>query len=63
MQPYIRQAALHTGKPVLAEALKVPRFLEVCAYVPNVVPCGPGPAREIWEQDLFEEELSKLLAG
>lgn len=26
----------------LAEAMKIPRLLEVCPYAPNVIPCGDG---------------------
>lgn len=37
----------------VAEALKVPRILEVCPHVPNVMPCGPG-GYEAFTQEIFE---------
>lgn len=26
----------------IAEAMKIPRILEICPYAPNVIPCGPN---------------------
>lgn len=26
----------------IAEAMKIPRILEICQYAPNVIPCGPN---------------------
>jgi hypothetical protein len=44
----------------LAEALKVPRVLEVCPYVPNVSPAGPG-GYEAFSQAVMEEVVGDLL--
>lgn len=49
----------------LAEAMKVPRVLEVCSYLPNVIPCGKN-AYDFYFQSSFEiivGMLAEPLAG
>jgi len=36
----------------IAEALKVPRIIEICPWCPNVMPCGPN-GYEAFKQDVF----------
>jgi hypothetical protein len=44
----------------IAEAMKVPRLLEVCDFAPNVHPCGDG-GYYFRQQDLFEYWVDKLV--
>lgn len=45
----------------IAEALKVPRILEVCPAAPTTNPNGPN-GWEAWDQPLFEQIFSKVMA-
>lgn len=47
----------------LAEAMKVPRILEVCSFAPNVIPAGPGPAYDYYSQQAFEYYVDELSKG
>jgi hypothetical protein len=47
----------------IAEAMKIPRILEICPYAPNVIPCGPN-GYDFYHQFaldfLFKDLISKL---
>jgi len=59
----IRSAKLFIGNQSLcfsiAEAVKVPRILETCQYLPNVIPCGKD-AYDFYFQQPFEYMVDKL---
>lgn len=59
----IRSCALFVGNQSfcysLAEAMKVPRILEVCSYLPNVIPCGEY-AFDFYFQSSFEWTFNYL---
>lgn len=48
----------------LAEAMKVPRILETCSYLPNVIPCGPDGYDFYFQKNLefYVEKLVNLMA-
>jgi hypothetical protein len=46
----------------IAEALKVPRILEVCQFAPNVIPTGPG-AHDFTSQEALIYFVDKLNKG
>lgn len=46
----------------IAEALKVPRILEVCMYAPNVIPTGPG-AYDFTSQEALTYLVDRLNKG
>lgn len=43
----------------LAEAIKVPRILEICPFLPNVIPCGEH-AYDFYYQQCFENYVQLL---
>lgn len=43
----------------IAEALKVPRILEICPYLPNVIPCGEN-AYDFYFNSCFEYYVERL---
>lgn len=49
----------------LAEAMKVPRILEVCSYLPNVIPCGEKAYDFFFQSNLqmFVEDLANPMNG
>ena len=59
----IRSAKLFIGNQSLcfsiAEAVKVPRILETCQYLPNVIPCGKD-AYDFYFQQPFEYMVDQL---
>jgi hypothetical protein len=46
----------------VAEALKVPRVLEMCVFTPNVIPQGPN-GYDVYFQDHFESLTNSLMNG
>lgn len=46
----------------LAEAMKVPRILETCSYLPNVIPCGEK-AYDFYFQSVLEYYFNELNDG
>jgi hypothetical protein len=61
---YISQCKLFVGNQsfcfALAEAMKVPRVLEVCSFAPNVIPVGKN-AYQYYDAECFETILDSLL--
>ena len=61
---YISQCKLFIGNQsfcfALAEAMKVPRVLEVCAFAPNVIPVGKE-AYQYYDEECFVAILDMLL--
>jgi hypothetical protein len=61
---YISQCKLFIGNQsfcfALAEAMKVPRVLEVCSFAPNVIPVGKN-AYQYYDTECFEVILQSLL--
>lgn len=61
---YISQCELFVGNQsfcfALAEAMKVPRVLEVCSFAPNVIPVGKN-AYQYYDEECFETILDMLL--
>jgi hypothetical protein len=61
---YISQCKLFIGNQsfcfALAEAMKVPRVLEVCSFAPNVIPVGKN-AYQYYDPECFETILDSLL--
>jgi hypothetical protein len=59
----IRSAKLFIGNQslcfALAEAMKVPRILETCPSLPNVIPCG-GKAYDFYYQSCLEYYFNEL---
>ena len=45
----------------LAEAMKAPRILEVCAFAPNCIPEGAGPAYDFLSQSAFEHYVEVMV--
>lgn len=61
---YISQCKLFIGNQsfcfALAEAMKIPRVLEVCSFAPNVIPVGKH-AYQYYDKECFETILDMLL--
>jgi len=61
---YISQCKLFVGNQsfcfALAEAMKVPRVLEVCSFAPNVIPIGKE-AYQYYDEECFVTILDMLL--
>lgn len=61
---YIAMCKLFVGNQsfcfALAEAMKIPRVLEVCSFAPNVIPVGKH-AYQYYDKECFETILDMLL--